>query len=123
MPHVGGDPIVESGSNADGEWTRWSDGTQICIAVVLVNLTSTSVQSYPFPASFTTTEQNVVASGGNYDNFLSSTTGNAWAASTANITGNQGQAGDQGWAVTVNSTTGTSVTNRRFNLSAIGRWK
>ena len=30
MPQVGGDPIVESGSNADGEWTRWSDGTQIC---------------------------------------------------------------------------------------------
>ena len=30
MPQVGGDPIVESGSNADGEFTRWSDGTQIC---------------------------------------------------------------------------------------------
>jgi len=29
MPQVGGDPIVESGSNADGEWTRWSDGTQV----------------------------------------------------------------------------------------------
>ena len=25
-----GDPIVESGSNSDGEWTRWADGTQIC---------------------------------------------------------------------------------------------
>ena len=25
-----GDPIVESGSNSDGEWTRWSDGTQFC---------------------------------------------------------------------------------------------
>jgi hypothetical protein len=31
MPQVGGDPIVESGSNADGEWTRFSDGTQICL--------------------------------------------------------------------------------------------
>lgn len=28
MPSVGGDPIVESGSNSDGEWTRWADGTQ-----------------------------------------------------------------------------------------------
>ena len=27
MPQVGGDPIVESGSNADGEWAKWSDGT------------------------------------------------------------------------------------------------
>ena len=36
MPQVGGDPIVESGSNADGEWTRWSDGT-----VVMSGLTTT----------------------------------------------------------------------------------
>jgi hypothetical protein len=38
MPQVGGDPIVESGSNSDGEWTRWSDGT-ISIRCV-VSLTS-----------------------------------------------------------------------------------
>jgi len=25
-----GNPVVESGSNSDGEWTRWADGTQIC---------------------------------------------------------------------------------------------
>jgi len=31
MPQVGGDPIVESGSNADGEFTKWADGT-ICMA-------------------------------------------------------------------------------------------
>ena len=31
MPQVGGDPIVESGSNADGEWTRWADGTQTAV--------------------------------------------------------------------------------------------
>jgi len=30
MPNVGDDPVVESGSNADGEWTRWADGTQAC---------------------------------------------------------------------------------------------
>jgi hypothetical protein len=30
MPQVGGDSIVESGSNSDGEWTRWADGTQVC---------------------------------------------------------------------------------------------
>ncbi len=29
MPLVGGDPIVESGSNSDGEWTRWAEGTQL----------------------------------------------------------------------------------------------
>src|SRR5690554_5910295 len=34
MPTVGGDPIVESGSNSDGEWTRWADGTQVCSAML-----------------------------------------------------------------------------------------
>ena len=29
MPEVSGAPIVESGSNSDGKWTRWADGTQI----------------------------------------------------------------------------------------------
>lgn len=27
MPDVDGAPIVESGSNSDGNWTRWADGT------------------------------------------------------------------------------------------------
>ncbi len=30
MPTSGGDPVVESGSNSDGEWVRWADGTQEC---------------------------------------------------------------------------------------------
>ncbi|MDO0945909.1 hypothetical protein [Chromohalobacter israelensis] len=28
MPTINGDPVVESGSNSDGAWTRWADGTQ-----------------------------------------------------------------------------------------------
>lgn len=32
MPRVGGDPIVESDSNAAGEYTRWADGTQISVS-------------------------------------------------------------------------------------------
>jgi hypothetical protein len=30
MPEVSGTAIVESGSNSDGYWVRYSDGTQIC---------------------------------------------------------------------------------------------
>ena len=40
MPQVGGDPIVESGSNSDGEWTRWADGTQHCTNVLRLFATS-----------------------------------------------------------------------------------
>ena len=56
MPQVGGDPIVESGSNADGEWTRWSDGTQIAISIGNSTTPETSdllALPYNEPASFT----------------------------------------------------------------------
>ena len=56
MPQVGGDPIVESGSNADGEWTRWADGTQIAFSTestVLVNSSLLKID-YTAPQNFTT---------------------------------------------------------------------
>ena len=54
MPQVGGDPIVESGGNSDGEWTRWADGLLInrvkIIAVVATANTQASVTwTYPAP--------------------------------------------------------------------------
>ena len=53
MPQVGGDPIVESGSNADGEWTRWADGTQQAAFVDGVAgtpvATTGKVWTYPIP--------------------------------------------------------------------------
>lgn len=61
MPTVNGDPIVESGSNSDGEWTRWADGTQICsTAISKDHPNGTSVDGVyisevvdtPLPASF-----------------------------------------------------------------------
>ena len=30
--NINGNPVVESGSNSDGEWIRWADGTQIVLA-------------------------------------------------------------------------------------------
>ena len=57
MPQVGGDPIVESGSNADGEWTRWSDGTQIVKNSSLLctfSSVNTLINSWTYPASFNT---------------------------------------------------------------------
>ena len=37
MPQVGGNPIVASGSNSDGEWIRFADGTQI-VSTIYINL-------------------------------------------------------------------------------------
>ena len=45
MPQVGGDPIVESGSNADGEFTKWADGTMVCFLIDLNLGNSTNVNN------------------------------------------------------------------------------
>jgi len=54
MPVSDGAPIVESGSNADGEWTRWSDGTQICTWEFTMSVTGNTVNDtlWSFPAAF-----------------------------------------------------------------------
>ena len=69
MPQVGGDPIVESGSNADGEWTRWADGGLECTStssavarthpIVFVSLISVS----------TAIDSNTLSRFVTYDNF------------------------------------------------------
>jgi hypothetical protein len=52
MPVSDGDPVVESGSNADGEWTRWADGTQIC--TLQSEIVSSTEIMWTFPVSFST---------------------------------------------------------------------
>jgi len=55
MPTVAGDPIVESGSNSDGEWTRWADGSQRCSKSLSVGPWSANASAstiWTYPASF-----------------------------------------------------------------------
>ncbi len=62
MPTVAGDAVVESGSNSDGEWVRWADGTQSCHLLREESLAINSGQtngfyhafvSWDFPMAFT----------------------------------------------------------------------
>jgi len=58
MPQVGGDPIVESGSNADGEWTRWADGKQTCESpqtAMSFNYASNIKFTWVYPVAFIST--------------------------------------------------------------------
>ena len=69
MPVSDGAPIVESGSNADGEWTRWADGGLECTStssavarthpIVFVSLISVS----------TAIDSNTLSRFVTYDNF------------------------------------------------------
>ena len=45
MPLVGGAPIVENGSNSDGRWTKYADGTQI-VTTVNVSIDRSSDSSF-----------------------------------------------------------------------------
>jgi len=57
MPVSDGAPIVESGSNADGEWTRWSEGTLIAQnRLTLAYESSTEFRlTWTYPSSFIST--------------------------------------------------------------------
>ncbi len=51
MPSVGGDPVVASGSNTDGEWVRWADGTQHANTSA-VSPTSSAAATWTYPVAF-----------------------------------------------------------------------
>jgi len=62
MPTVDGNPIVESGSNSDGRWIRWADGTQICFREV-VDFTFTDDSSYAYAQTFISPPSGYLSSG------------------------------------------------------------
>ncbi len=50
MPFVGTAPIVESGSNVNGSWVKWADGTMVCTGIYGSGIaTSTFLLTFPMP--------------------------------------------------------------------------
>jgi hypothetical protein len=45
--------IIERGSNANGEYVRFADGTQICTGRIAIDLSNASAQNINWPATFT----------------------------------------------------------------------
>jgi hypothetical protein len=109
MPTVGGDSVVLSGSNADGEYTRFADGTQQ-VWKTLVGFswaaTSRDEQEWTFPLPFVGTliiaHTNVATFNPQYFN----------ASATAITT-----------TKTAVSVGGSQTATGEVNVSAIGRWK
>jgi len=55
VSQAGGAPtgaIMESGSNANGEYVRLADGTQLCFARPVLDLSVTASQDFTYPAAF-----------------------------------------------------------------------
>jgi hypothetical protein len=121
MPQVGGDPIVESGSNADGEWTRWADGTQICTGTytTLSNDSADSDIGGLFRTSFTDlVDLPISFIDTDYFIFCARTGGDSgfdyqgFAASTSNFN-----------FISIRGTSGTVSAGVSFQFHTIGRWQ
>ena len=64
MPEVDGNPIVARGSNSDGEWTVWADGTQIVSQTLEIDELVLNL-SPSYPQSFVDVPDWAAKSGGN----------------------------------------------------------
>jgi len=120
MPQVGGDPIVESGSNSDGEFTKWADGTMICF--MSENISDTDVNtatgglfvsaqlSWTHPVVFVGDRPTISLGGGGG---FSNGTGFLGQALATLTTTNY---------YVVSAISGTNV-NPPISITTIGRWK
>jgi hypothetical protein len=125
MPQVGGDPIVESGSNTDGEWTRWADGTQICTHVftgavndfgagTLLNMHRSAGFDWTFPVAFIATP--VMSS--------SVVTPSPEDGAEAFVVSNAGRVVTATYASSIQMFRGTNIGDVEVcNVQATGRWK
>lgn len=116
MPTVGGSPVVESGSNSDGEWTRWADGTQMCKTTPITGVDVTSTEGNIF-ASTTATSPDAtlpVAFVGDYRGFVNEDV-------SPNMWGGLRRSSDSvaDWRLMFYD----SITNRAAVLTVFGRWK
>jgi hypothetical protein len=115
MPQVGGDPIVESGSNADGEWTRWSDGTQVVTSAIAYT-DAGGFQSYVSPATFLS---NVIDGGSMaLNNYIGTPYRDVFPHLAFAVI-----SGTEAWAVYASASTPAWTGEIPLKLFATGRWQ
>lgn len=106
--------IIESGSNSNGSYTKWADGTMLCmntptIASYVIPTGATLVGSWPYPASFVSSPViSVIYEGGSSDYIRVATTD----VSPTHL---------PVWLV--NTYTQPLTLTIRFSEIAIGQWK
>lgn len=120
MPTVGGDDIVESGSNSDGSWVKYADGTMkqwgeittgsdISVNNSIAGGFRSGTNALPLPQNFNNTSYNI----------LSGRTGDDSAFGVDSFSDVVGQAG----FVLKRITSGTASSGITLGWLAIGKWK
>lgn len=106
--------VIERGSNANGEYVKFADGTMIMTANVTASLTSGGVQTFPFPAA--------IIDGADSPYLSFGIGGNASERTQYRLTdGFLTTSLDDSWSVQLTSTGGATGTCT-IRLIAIGRW-
>ena len=111
MPYVGTAPIVESGSNANGTYTKFADGTAIYYRKVVIDISLTTQQTFDMPLTMTS-----VCFGA-----MSQVTGTFVVQRLRAITTASVRALTSTWQVTVIDN--TTAFDFEVVLIAIGKWK
>jgi hypothetical protein len=104
--------ITESGSNANGNYIKFDDGTMLCWARVTHNYNLDTAQTYPMPMPFSASSIP----------FGSHSVGNA--GSPAECMCNLGTVANAGYTSwTVRTIENNADRQNILNLFAVGRWK
>ena len=120
VSETGGAPtgaIVERGSNANGEYVRFADGTQICTRIAAVDVTSVATQSFAFARDFS------AAPAVSFGHAAPEPNSALFMANIQTISGLAGQ--DQYWTVRLISAGVSNDPNsaaEKLSLTAHGRW-
>ena len=110
--------ITESGENANGNYIRFDDGTQICFRTANISFNTTSAQHFEYPATFT----KVIGGGWG----VNSPSGGASSADVHRMLSKEFpgvELSSSGWIIWFRYSTQLVDATRLFYLFAIGRWK
>ncbi len=108
--------ITESGSNANGEYIRFDDGTQICWGKIDVDMSILTDQTVDYPANFNVASDRI-AGGYSLEGTLGSII-DAWVNSKGIVA-----TGPSKWSVRIRSDESATAATVTLKLFAIGRWK
>lgn len=136
LPIVGamGSAVIENGSNANGSWVKWADGTMICESTIIKNginvppdqsiwISSQYVPPVAFYGEFGICIVSATASNSEIDFPTSQYIGLTYYDSHWNIynTGNCGTHVHAGYAARNGGT--MNVVSATIKVIAVGRWK
>lgn len=110
--------VIERGSNSDGEYVRFADGTQICTRTAAMP-DSNAAQDFPYPATFTgAISVSLCGASGELD-------GTGFANRRRALFITVVSANSSGWRLARDSNTidlGLAVSGFSARLTAVGRW-